>query len=213
MATNNAQVGRPVLTTALLQIGVLGQMLGEADRVIGYTDGLDPVSFLPEAFSGQAFLMMSLMLQVLALVNFILLMIWLFKATRFISSKAAPPLTISPGWAIGWWFIPIANLIMPWLVMSELYKASRSPENWNFRGLPVLPFLWWGATLSGVAVGIAARFGKSFYLDLPPADILYAGVYSCGSVRLLLLLIVVTVIAHFQKKVPAAIAHTIEAIF
>jgi len=116
--------------------------------------GIDPTEFLPQSRPGYMFVVVALALSVLAIVNFILLMTWLFKATRFIGGKTNPALTISPGWAIGWWFIPIANFIAPFMVMTELYNASRTPENWNKRGLPILAILWWGATWLSIAVAL-----------------------------------------------------------
>jgi len=212
VVANNAQVGRPVLTTRLLQIGLVMQMSGEAERVVAYATGVDPIYYLPEAFPGQAFLAMSLALQVLAIVNFIVLATWLFKATGFIQGKTTPPLTISPGWAVGCWFIPIVNFLAPCMVMSEIYNASRTPIVWRSTP-PVLVLLWWGATLGGIVVAIASRFSGSLHVHLPPPDTQYAAIYGFGSLRLLMLLVVVTLVTGFQKTVQHAVTRDVEAVF
>jgi hypothetical protein len=204
--------GRPVITAAILQLGLLAQAVLEAERATGYVIGIDPMEFLPQPSPGWMFIFVTLALSVLAIVNFILLMTWLYKATRLIGRKATPPLNISPGWAIGWWFIPIANLIAPFMVMTELYNASRAPENWNKRGLPVLAILWWGATFLGIGVALAIRFGKHLTFDLPPPDLMYAGLYGFGTLRLLSLLALVTIIMRFQKSA-AKVESGVENVF
>jgi len=212
MVEKAGTTGRPVLTAAILQLGLLTQMILEAERTIGYVIGIDPTEFLPQSRPGYMFVVVALALSVLAIVNFILLMTWLFKATRFIGGKTNPALTISPGWAIGWWFIPIANFIAPFMVMTELYNASRTPENWNKRGLPILAILWWGATWLSIAVALGIRFGKHLTFDLPPRDLMYASIYGLGTLRLLSLLALVTVIMRFQNSA-ATVESGIEKIF
>ncbi len=212
MVEKAGAAGRPVITAAILQLGLLAQTILEAERTVGYSIGIDPTMFLPQPSPGWMFILVSLVLSVLAIVNFILLMVWLFKATRLIGRRVTPALTISPGWAIGCWFIPVVNFVAPFLVMTELYNASRVPENWNKRGLPILAILWWGATFLGVMVALAIRFGRHLSFELPPQDTMYAGLYGFGTLRLLSLLALVTAITRFQKSA-AAVESGVETIF
>ena len=50
----------------------------------------------------------------------------------------------APGWAVGWYFVPIAWFWKPYQAMREIWRASVNPSNW--RGAPVSPLLrwWWG---------------------------------------------------------------------
>ena len=41
----------------------------------------------------------------------------------------------SPGWAVGWWFIPFMNCFRPYQVMNEIWKSSH-PNNKYTPGLP-----------------------------------------------------------------------------
>src|SRR5262245_49813196 len=52
---------------------------------------------------------------------------------------------VTPGWAVGWWFIPFVQLVMPYFVMKELYQTSVSPEKNEFGYAPQA-----GGTLVGV---------------------------------------------------------------
>ncbi len=204
MVESATKVGRPVLTTALLQIGLFGQCLCEADRAWGYIAGLEPTAFLPEAYPGQIDIVISTALMVLFVINVVLLLTWLFKASRFIGSKAVPDLTFQGGWVIAWWFIPIANFVAPFMVMAEIYNASRAPAAWKTRGPPILAILWWGANLAGLAVACASRFGMSFGFDIPSASVMNTGVTIFGTLRLLFLMMLVALIAHFQKAASAS---------
>jgi len=62
----------------------------------------------------------------------------------------AAQLKYTPGWAVAWWFIPIANIVMPYLTMRELYKASdpaAGSVDWATRGGAGLLGMWWAARL------------------------------------------------------------------
>lgn len=63
----------------------------------------------------------------------VLLLIWLH---RLYTARQAQ-LSWSPGMAVGAWFIPVANFILPALVIRDAWKAVRGPE-----GSGVV-FLWW----------------------------------------------------------------------
>ncbi len=56
-------------------------------------------------------------------------------------------LQATPGWAVGWFFIPIMNLWKPYQAMCDLWRASSEPKNWNGveRG-SILP-VWWALWL------------------------------------------------------------------
>ena len=206
MAKGTAKVERPVLTTAILQAGLGLQMLCDAWRA------LDPVAFVPESYNNSIPYMLYRWALLLAAVNVVLLLTWLFLATRFIAPKATPALTFTPAWAVVWWFIPIANVIAPFMVMLELHNASRKPEGWSHKPWPLLAVLWWGATLAGLVIAAVSRFGGAFGIDLPPAEAMPSLAYAVGTLRLLCLLALVTVISRFQKAAGPSLAK-IESVF
>jgi hypothetical protein len=37
----------------------------------------------------------------------------------------------TPGWAVGWFFIPFANVFMALLVLIEIWKVSSCPQSWK----------------------------------------------------------------------------------
>ncbi len=96
-----------------------------------------------------------ILLRVLTIVFFL---IWLHRAFKNLPALAAQNLEFSPGWAIGWWFIPFANLVKPYQIMGELWNASDSdydPELFlsNQIGTSSIIGWWWGLFIIGSIIG------------------------------------------------------------
>ncbi|MDQ2076382.1 DUF4328 domain-containing protein [Marinimicrobium sp. ABcell2] len=72
----------------------------------------------------------------------VLTLMWIYRANYNARQLGASGMEFTPGWSIGWYFIPLANLWMPYQAMREIWKASRNPQDW--RGATVSPLLpWW----------------------------------------------------------------------
>jgi hypothetical protein len=54
----------------------------------------------------------------------ILFLIWFHRAYKNLRPLGAVNLTYSPGWAVGGFFVPFLNLVRPFQVMREIWKAS-----------------------------------------------------------------------------------------
>jgi hypothetical protein len=49
---------------------------------------------------------------------------WLHRAAANLPALGGSELRFTPGWAVGWWFVPLANLVLPVLIMTEIWRAS-----------------------------------------------------------------------------------------
>ena len=94
--------------------------------------------------------------------------IWVYRSAVNARALGAGGFQFSPGWAVGWYFIPIACLWMPYKAMSEIIRASRpalpftdSTAWWDIRTGPILP-LWWATWIIGHAI---ARIGHTLWQD------------------------------------------------
>ncbi len=67
----------------------------------------------------------------LGIVTGIAFLKWIYRAYKNIKGFGAEGLRFSPGWAVGYYFIPILSLIRPVQVMSEIWRASDDPGNWQ----------------------------------------------------------------------------------
>ncbi len=60
----------------------------------------------------------------LFIVTGILFLMWIHRAHRNLPSLGNTNLKYSPGWAVGWFFVPILSLWKPYQVTTEIWKAS-----------------------------------------------------------------------------------------
>lgn len=75
--------------------------------------------------------------------TYILVGRWIYFSSKNVRAFGAVGLTIRPGWAVGWYFIPIANLWKPYQAMKELWQASSEPSDWARQRPPSLLPTWW----------------------------------------------------------------------
>jgi len=86
------------------------------------------------------------------------MLIWLYRASANVRVLGASNMVVSPGLAVVWWFVPIANLVMPFQTVRELWKASANPADWEIERAPATTIWWWTFwLLAGIAGAIALR--------------------------------------------------------
>ena len=84
---------------------------------------------------------------------------WIYRV-NLNAKLLAPDKATGPGWAVGWYFIPFASLVMPYRAMSEAWRISLSPADWRNLPTPGLLPLWWGLFLLTNFLSMAgARIG------------------------------------------------------
>lgn len=74
---------------------------------------------------------------------------WIHRAHANLHEAGVEGLQFTPGWAVGWYFVPIAFLFKPFQAMRELWAEShQSPD--SFSAPPPGPLaLWWGFWIGG----------------------------------------------------------------
>jgi hypothetical protein len=90
---------------------------------------------------------------------------WIYRANQNLQALSTAPMTFSPGWSVGWYFVPIANLFKPYLVMKEIWIVAH-------RGLSTESLLlgwWWGLWIvSNFVARFSIKFG--FHADNAEGD-------------------------------------------
>ena len=92
-------------------------------------------------------------------VTVIVFAMWIYLVSSNLESLSTRGQRFSPGWAVGWWFVPIMNLWRPYQVVKEIWKGSdpdmvgEKAERWEQAS--AWPFLgwWWGVWVIGGIVG------------------------------------------------------------
>ena len=76
----------------------------------------------------------------------VMVSVWVHRVYRNLAPLGHRPKT-SPAMAVAWFFIPIANLWKPFLVVREIWRATLPGS------ADGLLRLWWGCWLAGILVG------------------------------------------------------------
>lgn len=77
----------------------------------------------------------------------------------------------SPAWAAGCWFVPIGNLVLPYLAVRDIWAASRPGGRWN----AALVAAWWIAWLAAWVLLVASsRLPWRGYADLMSTGLMTA---------------------------------------
>jgi len=113
----------------------------------------------------------------LRVINFIVVIvlfcIWIYRANYNARQLGAADMKFSPGWAVGWYFIPIANLWKPYQAMCEIWQASANPAYWQQQTRGSILQVWWAFFLLSNFLGNAS-FRLSLRARTVP-DLLLAG--------------------------------------
>jgi hypothetical protein len=94
----------------------------------------------------------------------IVFLCWTYRAYKNLNLFRMAGLQYSPGWAVGYFFIPIVNLFRPCQVFQEMWRASDptvtrpGDYDWNRSGNSALIGFWWAAW---IIAGLSA-YGSSF---------------------------------------------------
>jgi len=126
--------------------------------------------------------------------------VWLYRASLNAHALAGG-LTISPAWAVGWYFVPVANLWKPYQAVAEIWRASTVSEAWRTVAVPRMLLVWWIVWLVNRALEIfppyiQALSGATYPLTMTLLLNLVASL--TGMVSCLMLMSIVQVITALQ---------------
>jgi hypothetical protein len=89
----------------------------------------------------------------------ILWVIWQFRHARNAEVLGQGGEGLGAGWAIGGWFIPVGNLVIPQLQLFQAAKAS-DPEAPARRTAPAVLLVWWALYAIGAVLSfLSGRYG------------------------------------------------------
>lgn len=95
-------------------------------------------------------------------VSFVVIGMWIHRAHANLFAAGIDGLEFTPGWSVGWFFIPIANLFKPFQAMRELWNASHNQSDSFSSPADSNLSLWWGTWIIGnILSNLSARSGFS----------------------------------------------------
>lgn len=100
-------------------------------------------------------------------------LIWEHRSFKNLAALQAQNLEFSPGWSVGWWFVPFANLVKPYQAMTELWNESDpdfDPELGFLSSSSSAPqiMVWWWALfiISNISMQISSKMSDSTIADI-----------------------------------------------
>ena len=155
-------------TRRLLGMLVIALFAGLAVSMVGViSDGIETYMLLNDPFAEFAGDVRVLFISVLQIVTSIITMVlfarFLYCTNRNARALGTEGMSFTPGWTVGWFFIPFANLYKPYQAVRELWQASdlEHREAWRAAPVPGLLGLWWGAWIvAGVLGQIVFRLNQ-----------------------------------------------------
>lgn len=112
------------------------------------------------------------------LVALVLLIVWTHRMHQVSTAVWRGPRRWSSGWAVGGWFVPLANLVIPKLVLGEIERiivnrrgdGSTDPR-WTQHTASSVGWSWWALYLTGAVTLAFFPGGPATVDDLVPAEL------------------------------------------
>jgi hypothetical protein len=109
----------------------------------GAFDSPEAASAAAEASDERQALVALVQVTILIVSGFLILR-WIHRANWNARALGAQGMEFTPGWCVGWYFVPVACLWQPFYAMQEIWKASKNPSAWTTEAAPSTLGLWWG---------------------------------------------------------------------
>lgn len=108
---------------------------------------------------------------IVAIATIVLWCMWLHRAAKNVIDADFSDFDSTPAWAVGWHFIPFANLFKPFEIMRKIWNASTGASTVLDSPAPIIS-RWWAAWLTA---GFAGNISTRIALQAESADTLYLG--------------------------------------
>jgi len=157
---------------------------GDQDRAFDFSESGVSEAFGAWSDASNATDVLTVLYLFTAVVLAVLFLVWMNHAYKAAGSLGATGQRWSSLWAVGGWFLPLANLVVPKLVMNEIDRMS-SPANgpapieqrWVAAQLHTIGRWWWGALITGLL-----GWNVGLLLSFPPILDLGVSGYRAGFV-------------------------------
>ena len=80
-------------------------------------------------------------------------LVWIYRSACNAHALSRARVHPTPGWSVGWYFVPLANLFKPYSAMKEIWAASSNPQDWKRLPTPTILQLWWFFWVTGAILG------------------------------------------------------------
>jgi hypothetical protein len=144
----------------------------------------------------------ALALAFIAVVTAVLVLRTIYRADANLHARNVAGLEFTPGWCVGWFFIPIAMLWKPYQAVKEIWTASADPFQFSLDRPWQIP-VWWVLFLASNVTGTMAWRLSAFTSDPAPralSEVLSMVSGAIGIPEALFLIIILKQIAAAQER-------------
>lgn len=143
----------------------------------------------------------------LLLLSSIFFLVWLYRAYDNLYKLGVYGLSCTPGWAIGYWFIPIVSLYKPYVVVNEVWEETQDhilPKNekGNIERSSIVG-LWWFLYIFNIICSYVVTIFLSGHSSIDGLMYLTGGLIFSNSITIILkivTLVMINKLVQFEKK-------------
>lgn len=118
-------------------------------------------------------------------------------------------MSITPGWAVGWYFVPFANLVMPYQAMREAWDSSHEAAGLEEERDTLLLPSWWGLWLVTNIVSNISAWGRG--LDEVPGSLALTANLAAALLNVPLCLVLIRMARRLQQVQHIAVSREVFA--
>ena len=126
---------------------------GSVDAIGGYATGIRAIK---DSVINQG------IAALIAMAAAIVFVVWLSRARDNAERLSTGPMTLAKGWAAGAWFVPVANLVLPVIVVLDVWRASAPQGRSHGAGLVGL---WWTVAVGTWLLWPVSALTRTFAQD------------------------------------------------
>jgi uncharacterized protein DUF4328 len=146
-------------TLALLGITIgllIGSLLAEAAQRVLLNRGVGQISLSEWQTSSSLIVDLSYLEIGLYLITAVAFLMWLHRCYRSLVELGVQGMRFTPGWAVGYWFIPVLSLFRPKQIMDDLWRATAPQDAGTEPAKRSLTAFWWGTLIASAVVSRVA---------------------------------------------------------
>ncbi|MES2593334.1 MAG: DUF4328 domain-containing protein [Bacteroidota bacterium] len=152
---------------------------------------------------------------VLLLTSSVVFLMWVYRAYDNLTKLNITSLNFTPGWAVGYWFVPIMSLFKPHTVMREIWEETQdytysNEEKKNIQQ-PTWVSVWWGLYLGNIFLiyFVPIFFGGDASIDgllTLTTAMMFSGIFTI--LVKIVTLVMINKIVIFEKKLFSFVAYS-----
>lgn len=131
-------------------------------------------------------------------------LVWQYRLRMNYELLGIQGLAQSPGMGVAWWFIPVANLFMPYIVLQELWRAGLAAQTaadgrvaWRKTAACPIIKTYWIVKITNIVVPLILQFAFALTIVIPqrgsPSDTM------AGLAKMMFVVTVVNSIGHVAE--------------